>query len=609
MADQLPAVVKLNKLWIFGPDQAGSYREHFTDLAEVFGEDIETRLRGYLRRWARSGEPGLCILTGNAGTGKTAAAQEFCEAAGGALPDPEVDDFVQIAPGRWVAKDLSGLLTDQQRDALQQALQVSKEDQALVCANEGVLRDAVAALVDQQLEKTLEAGLRSGAARSGNLLVVNVNRQRPTAPGLWEAILDYVSRPELWGGCDGCPRDDVAGCPFVTNAEALRNAEVRAALRRLVQLATGEAVPTLREVFAILAQAITGGRDCEEIKEVARDRGPRDLHAAMAYYALVLGEGLTAETIERSPLLAGIRRAALGTQADLEVDKWLRDPTAAPEQVRGLAGSPASPEDRVDLDGTRSHLDRVPTQVGTMTFHRLGETISTSEDADKVEAGLIALVSPPPGAPPAIALWRARIFFEGASALGDTDTATSRLLRFRYFRDLIGLARRAAAGADLAVEITEIVKGLNFLVTGFSSAHEGLVIPDPSCLFARNPGSYRPAKPSLVHSEIEIDRIAVVAPDSGDVEEILDVDHIEVVLTVDADPELGLRIGPTMYEAVREAAAFLGPVGQGIAEMADLRSFYGRLAARVRADQRLRVADPNARPPALLPITLPRFER
>jgi hypothetical protein len=39
--------------------------------------------------------------------------------------------------------------------------------------------------------------------------------------------------------------------------------------------------------------------------------------------------------------------------------------------------------------------------------------------------------------------------------------------------------------------------------------------------------------------------------------------------------------------------------------MTDLRSFYGRLAQDSSPDDRLRVADPNAEPPALITITLP----
>ena len=69
----------------------------------------------------------------------------------------------------------------------------------------------------------------------------------------------------------------------------------------------------------------------------------------------------------------------------------------------------------------------------------------------------------------------------------------------------------------------------------------------------------------------------------------------------------GLRIRPRLYEAIREAAAFKGPVGQGIAEMTDVRGFYGRLA-RHEHQGVLRVADPAA-PPALITISLPHFAR
>ena len=93
-------------------------------------------------------------------------------------------------------------------------------------------------------------------------------------------------------------------------------------------------------------------------------------------------------------------------------------------------------------------------------------------------------------------------------------------------------------------------------------------------------------------------------PDTGLVEELLDTDHVDVVLAVDGDLDLSLRVGPRMYEAVWEAADFGGPVGQGVAEMNDLRGFYGRLAESP-ADRSLRVADPGARPPALRRVALP----
>jgi hypothetical protein len=124
-------------------------------------------------------------------------------------------------------------------------------------------------------------------------------------------------------------------------------------------------------------------------------------------------------------------------------------------------------------------------------------------------------------------------------------------------------------------------------------------------LFSRDPGSFRPARPSLVHSLVDRERLAVEAPDRGLVENILDVDHIDVDLVVDGDPRLSLRIRPRMYEAIREAAEFQGPVGQGVAEMNDLRGFYGLLATRAEPDGALRVANPDSRPPSLARIILP----
>jgi hypothetical protein len=76
---------------------------------------------------------------------------------------------------------------------------------------------------------------------------------------------------------------------------------------------------------------------------------------------------------------------------------------------------------------------------------------------------------------------------------------------------------------------------------------------------------------------------------------------------VDDNDLLALRIGPQMYEAIREAADFRGPVGQGVAEMSDLRGFYGRLAISRNVGDTLRIADPDAIPPALITVTLPHF--
>jgi hypothetical protein len=312
---------------------------------------------------------------------------------------------------------------------------------------------------------------------------------------------------------------------------------------------------------------------------------------------------------ERSPLLLGIGSAQLGSVSDLEVDEWLRDTSSAPEAVRALAGAPAAGEDAAtSLSGTKSPLDRVSTAVGAMTFHAMGETIATSEDVERVERCLDALVGRPPYEAPRQALWRERVFFEAADALGGHGAACARLLDARHLADFLDLTARVAAGDDAVLDLNVIAEGLNFLVCGFSSATEGLVVPDQACLFARDPGSFRPARPSLVHGQVRLDDLELRAPDRGRVEDIVDIDHVDVELVALGRPELSLRIRPRLYEAIREAAAYQGPVGQGTAEMTDVRGFFGRLAAQLGPTQSsLRVADPGAEPPALITLSLPHF--
>ncbi|GAB2983938.1 ATP-binding protein [Actinotalea caeni] len=610
--DELPAVAALRLLSVFSAHQGGAYREHFGALSDALGADVETKLARFVVNWAAERTAGIVVLTGNAGTGKTAVAEAYCKATGSALPTE--DTLVEIAPGQRVVKDLSGLPDAESRAAVVRTVLELGSGQTLLCANEGVLRDALTDTGATEVAHVLDQALRHGATRVRNLTIVNVNRQRPTGDPLWGQLIDYVTREEIWGGCADCPFES-GGCPMRSNAERLRRGDVREQLRTLVRVGSGEAVPTLREVLAILAWAIVGPHSCSVVKKAHRDRGASAFTATDGYFGRILGQGLAASASERSPLLTGMRRSGLGAVSDLEVDGWLRDASGAPERVRQIAGDPhiTRPDHCVTgrtsgLAGSTSPLDRVRTAQGELTFYALGEMVSTDEDPTRVEDGLDALVhGDGVSNAPAERLWRQLVFFEASEDLGGEKAAARRLLDYRHVVDLVELARKTAAGGDTVIELNEIVRGLNFLVTGFSSPNEGLIVPDPACLFARDPGSFRPAQPSLVHSQVQLESLSLRVPDSGLVEELLDVDHVDVELIVQDNPDLALRISPRMYEAIREAAAFQGPVGQGVAEMNDLRGFYGRLAAHLATDRSLRVADPDSNPPALVTISLPHF--
>lgn len=406
--DELAVVAALRALSVFTADQAGAYREHFAAVAVALGDDVRTKLGSFLAGWGRDGSPGAVVLTGNAGTGKTAAAEAYCRAVGAGLP--ERDGLLEVAPGRWVVKDLSGMSLPSRAAALEAAMRA--DGQTLVCANEGVLRDALTELGAAEATAALEEALRHGAARTGQITVINVNRQRPTGEQLWGQLLDYVAREGLWTGCSGCPFD-LGSCPMRSNAEQLRREDVREQLRTVFRLAAGEAVPTLREVLAILSWAIVGTESCDRVKTGHRDRGSNAFTASSGYFSRALGGGMSADAAERSPLLAGLRRCGLGEVADLQVDGWLRDCNGAPEAVRMIAGAPedsAPPPEagrRSGLAGTRSPLDRVQTKQHEMTFHALGEMVSTDEDPTRVEDGLDALVRGDGAAnPAALSLWR-----------------------------------------------------------------------------------------------------------------------------------------------------------------------------------------------------------
>lgn len=606
----------LRSLVTFLPGQAGAFRELFGPVAEQLGPDIQSKISEWLAEWARAGRTGLVVLTGNAGTGKTAAAEAFCAALGEQLP--EVDLLTDVGSA-LVAKDLSGLPNRSARaEAFALALVQCQERPVLLCVNEGILRDAAEDLGSRypELEELLDRSLHDGIARDGLIEIINLNRQRLSAPDLWIRMLDFVSREEVWSNCGDCPLaqpDSSAVCPMRSNAKALRRPDTREALRHLIKQASGETVPTIREVLSLLAYAIcgdasadsvTGGMwTCESARQRYRDRGEAAFTFASAYYNLLFGAGIAEDSAEKSPLLSALKHLEVGHTADLEIDEWLRDPSAATVQIQELAGMPAGGEASSDaLTGSRSHLDRVRTQIGELTYHKLGETLSISEDSAKVSACVSALID---RTLPAQKGWRRRVFFEGSAAIGGLAPASSRLLALNFSHELFDVSQRVSAGANFTVDLTLIVRGLNYLVTGHADSSEGLIVPEPASLFARNPGAFRPARPAFVHSKVPVKRLRLTVPDVGEVVGVLDVDHVEVVLRTGDDQGPALTITPRIYQSIREAERFRGPVSNGIAEMTQLRTFYGRLADSEDVDilSGLLVADPERG--ALVTASLP----
>ncbi len=607
-------VTEIQGLVVFKASQALAYRERFERVRPFLGPDIPTRLSTWLMEWVQGSEPGLVVLTGNAGTGKTAASEAFAKGHSGTMPD---DDQLTSVGSGWLSKDLSGIAgRDGKSSLIRTALGYAEDSQVLLCANEGPFRQVTEdlSLDFPDLKEAFERALRNGASQQGMVTVVNVNRQRFTGDqnGVWERLLDFISREEIWTACGGCP-----GCPMRENAAALRDPGSREVLRLLIQGVSGSHVVVIRELLALLVYMICydaepdsgagrdGGWTCETVKREDKSRGQSAFHNSAGFFNLVFGNGLDAETIRRSPLLRGLRDLGGGAVADLEVDGWLRDTDLAPERIRELvAATEVSDGQPLPVGHSKSHLDRVKASENVMTFSAFGEAISLDVNLEMVNACQTALTH---GTSPVLKSWRRRVLFQAAEPLGGAASCVRRLTSFTELPRLVELSRSTAAGRNDAEETRHLVRGLNFLVVGDTDAANGLIVPEPGSLFARKPGSFRHAEPSLVHCTVETRKFRLEVPDTGLVEEILDIDHIEVALELSDDPTVRLVIGPKLFQMIHEGERFKGPVDHGDTEMARLKTFYGRLTEVFDvSDGPLRIADPVAG--GLVPIGLPVFD-
>lgn len=582
-----PTVAALNALQIYDPDQAAAYREHAKGVQAVLGEDFPTRLSRWVREWARDGGPAALILTGNAGTGKTAAAEVYCEVVGKDLPLQAAE--VELAPSRFLVKDLSDFgALDDRAAILEHAWEIgtgTSDAMTLVAANEGMLRGTLRRIerpFAARMLTILDGAMADGASTEAGVCIVNVNRQRPTSENLWHSIVDYMTNEKKWSVCveHECPARNV--CPMRLNAASWRETDVSEAGRGLMRLASGAAVPTLREVLSLLSWSVTSRLDCETVQRQHQDLGRDAFSADRAYYHLFQGGRLEPLAFEQSPLLARIAEADVGSRADIEVDSWLRDQGDAPKPVIQLA------------EGTGPH-GRVATSLGkVMSYARFGAQLTTSEDSTAVSLLTGDLVHPRHGV---LRIWRRAMFFDWRTTFRSTGGAFRRLSKFSFYGELTDAMDTVRKGGSDAALLKGLIAGLNYLATGIADPGEGLIVPDTGSLFARDPGAFRPVGTSLVQARVPASRMSLAVEDNGLILDIVDWDDVRLILEVDSGATARLALTPRLFQALREAAEFQGPAGSGVAEMAELQSFYASIAQAATVDEAVgefRVVDPQA---------------
>jgi hypothetical protein len=580
-----PTVDALNRLSILQAHQGGAYREHSAESRAVLGDDIETAAQATVDRWVRGRSSGVLILTGNAGTGKTALAEVFCAAAG--VDAPTVDGLRELADGRvLVCKDLSGVPEKRRGAILGQARRIidgEVEALMLLCANEGVLTPLLAD--GEQLQLLVEQALVEavGAGPDDKILVLNMNRQRWTGEGIWPRLLDYAVGEAKWAACSGCPVFE--HCPIRRNAAALRRPEPREALRHLMQIASAETVAPLREMLTVVSHGVTGGATCGSVIERYDREGRSAFTAAEAYFNLLVGGGLAAEDVESVPVFRALAAIGIGEATDLQADAWLRE-----------ARGPSAPESVASAGGSEGDVHaQVRVIRRTLTFAEVGELITVDPDRIRVEEALRGMLATG-GGPGYLKLWRRRLYFEAHAAFGGARSALGRLSHYRSFGLMLGTIDELKSGREPAAVRKRLVQGLNFLGAGMPASAGELHLPDPGMTAARDLGSFLPPPPLVVSGSIPIDRVHL-GRERVQEHDLLDHDDIRIRITVEqsaGSASGSMIVSPSLFEALIGAADYCTPPGPDAPESAELGQFYARVQSSIDSFAQIRIADGGA---------------
>ncbi|UJR83670.1 hypothetical protein [Sandaracinus amylolyticus] len=331
-----------------------------TNSGELYEESIDpgegrpaipTMALGYVRRLVDSSDTSLIVLTGDAGHGKTHLCRRVVQesygydgAAALALIKADAEGSVRINPnaGRSplrplrILRDLSEIEPASRGADRMAELLADRGSVAIVCANEGRLRDAISQGGHPELEivlETLERSISEGTTSiRPDVHVINLNWQSVTAPTnsfVAHLLRDWVADRRRWAACKTC--DAASRCPIAANQAALGGADPRDVLPRrrrdaleqiLRTLEQSGYVLTIRETLMFIAYVTTGMMDCVA---VAREDGRSGLrHWGHRDFVWALYERqLSAIEKRQLPVLERIRRLDPGIYALPSIDEAL----------------------------------------------------------------------------------------------------------------------------------------------------------------------------------------------------------------------------------------------------------------------------------------------
>jgi hypothetical protein len=235
-------------------------------------------------------KPGIVILTGNAGHGKThLCAASLCQSrcniswsralelvqefGHGAAAIPELSRETEI----YLIKDLTELPIDTARDLLIEAADNKENRLTIICANEGRLRTVSDQDQSEQLDSILDAlnaSLRLEKASDSFIQIINLNFQKisSNSSGEVESILEQLlnswTKSDNWTACNTCPL--LKTCAIRNNTRLIdyqNDQSIRPFLASVIRLAELIGYQfTIRQLLVAMATVITNGKDCSQVQ-------------------------------------------------------------------------------------------------------------------------------------------------------------------------------------------------------------------------------------------------------------------------------------------------------------------------------------------------------
>lgn len=341
-------VERLRRFQPFQQDSAELIFEH----ADPNEKQYDMAALAYLETAIGAPATRLIVLTGDAGHGKTSLCAQLLQRLGRtpvesaeairAFGDAS-QPIANTTSGRpiWLRSDLSDGSVDDATALLLRLLELPDAGLAIVCANEGRLRAAVARDASKTLTlltRTLERGIVEGSVTNvdDRVHVLNLNFQS-VAPEGNDGLVDWALKAWVvdrrrWQICGRCDAREV--CPILANHEELASPELgetrRSATRDLFSTAErAGAVITTRQALALVAHAISGGLSCSDVH---RKYGRTPMDTSWQYNHLfhqtMFGDDLTKQQRSQVAPLRVIRSLDPGKVALRAVDDTL-DPDDA----------------------------------------------------------------------------------------------------------------------------------------------------------------------------------------------------------------------------------------------------------------------------------------